>query len=102
MLDETTDNARPNSFPNRRLTVLRGQRYLECIRDYEPFLRMPGKWLVNAGFHPGNKLRSTVESGKLEIRKEVYWRPNRLLSFDLLKNVFNPLNKRHGTSCLTY
>lgn len=71
MLDETTDNVRSNNFPNRRLTVSRGQRYLECIRDYEPFLRMTGKWLVDAGFHPGDKLRVTVESGKLEIRKEV-------------------------------
>lgn len=71
MPEETIDNRQTKSFADRRLTVSRGQRYLQCIRDYEPFLRMTGKWLLDVGFYPGDKLRVIVESGKLEIRKEV-------------------------------
>lgn len=71
MSTETTNHTQTNNFPDRLLTVSRGQRYLECIRDYEPLVRLTGKWLLDAGFYPGDKLRVTVESGKLEIRKEV-------------------------------
>ena len=70
MIEEMIDNTQMNNFPDRLLTVSRGQRYLQCIRNYEPFVRITGKWLLNAGFHPGDKLRVTVENGKLEIRKE--------------------------------
>ena len=68
MIEEMIDNTQMNNFPDRLLTVSRGQRYLQCIRNYEPFVRITGKWLLNAGFHPGDKLRVTVENGKLEIK----------------------------------
>lgn len=70
MREKTTNTPQTNHFPSRRLTVSRGPRYLECIRNYEPFVRMTGKWLLDAGFYPGDKIRITVESGKLEIHKE--------------------------------
>lgn len=70
MPTETTNHTQTNNFPDRLLTVLWGQGYLQSSRNYEPFVRITGKWLLNAGFHPGDKLRVTVENGKLEIRKE--------------------------------
>lgn len=91
MTEEMIDNTPPNNFPDRLLTVSRGQRYLQCIRNYEPFVRITGKWLLNAGFHPGDKLRVTVENLKSGRRYK-----NEPLDCvrRQLKNDFKPLKQR--------
>lgn len=58
-------------FPNRHLTVLRGNRQARTGEDV-PFLQLTGVWMHEAGFHPGDKITIVINVGKLEIHKDRY------------------------------
>ncbi|WP_286156142.1 MULTISPECIES: SymE family type I addiction module toxin [Bacteroidales] len=53
----------------RRMTILHGnaQNYPE---NSASCFRLSGKWLYDAGFHPGDKIVIHVSEGQLLIRKE--------------------------------
>jgi hypothetical protein len=42
-------------------------RPLRWSTQFVPFLRVSGKWLAAAGFHPGGKVTIRVENGALII-----------------------------------
>jgi len=39
----------------------------QTARRIVPFIRISGKWLAAAGFHPGQRIIVHVETGKLTI-----------------------------------
>ncbi len=51
------------------MTISTGQRHLNGSYNLEPCLRLMGKWLYDAGFCPGDRVKIGVKTGKLEIRK---------------------------------
>jgi hypothetical protein len=54
-------------MPARNLTVSKLFRPLRWKTQFVPFLRVSGKWLESAGFHPGEKVTVRVENGALII-----------------------------------
>lgn len=52
----------------RQLTIEEGVRLLKWNRRSRySLIRLKGKWLMGAGFKPGQKVRVEVEAGRLVI-----------------------------------
>ncbi len=55
----------PNEM--RTLTVCELFRPLKWSTQFVPWIRLSGKWLAQAGFHPGGKVTVRVENDSLII-----------------------------------
>lgn len=54
----------------KTITVTKLFRPLRWESQFVPFIRMSGKWLAMAGFHPGTHVTVRVENGALIITPE--------------------------------
>lgn len=70
------EKTKEKKFPERRMTILRGNRKLYDTNKEVPYVRIMGTWMYEAGFRPGDRIVIEVEEEKLFIRKE-YAKPRR-------------------------